>query len=512
MARTAISIALDTTFFAKILRRILYGFTALAILAFALYVYVSLRQERQVLLTQIATQAEFTAATSQSFFDNIGHSLELASLQVTNKYALTKKRELFNAILKRHPEVAFISAFDVNGTRLLTTFTDQSLITINPAVLSSDVLPKKFADNFAWLQDSIKEAHPYSVGRNEFGKLIHQWRIPVRYVKRTADGKIDFIVQASIPITRQTSLWSNLGLLPDTRIGIYRDDGYAQTRWPDIGLDPNMLYGSNELPCSPMEDVVKAKRTKGYYEGFNSINKDYRVGAYSRLPRLPLTAFVSVPSTLVYKNWWQHNYALVITLGILFLVFFGIAQLLLMLERKHSADLSRKAHIDALTELPNRQAGERYLAQRLSTHHHIQKPFAVLFVDLDEFKYINDRFGHRYGDLVLRHVTSRLVAQLREHDVLARLGGDEFMAIIECDNTDQAKQIACRMQIAMQEPIAIEQQQFTVSLSIGISLFPQNGTGAQELLNKADAAMYTVKNSSRNGYAFFSEEMNDECS
>jgi diguanylate cyclase (GGDEF)-like protein len=493
--------------FSSLLRRILLLFTLVASFLFGLYAVHSFNQERKTLLQNLATLSDFTAAQSQEFFEHVGHSLELAAYQVTDKNNFGAYRSLFELILKRHPEIAFISIFDNDGRRILTTFTDDSLNSIDKSVLSPKKIPKKFADNFDLLKQSIDEGDNFSVGRNEFGKMIHQWRIPIRYIRRTKDGKPDFIIEAVIPLSRQTELWGNLELLPDTRIGLYRDDGYLQSRWPDQGLDPNLVYGSSQLPLSPMEDIVKQKKKKGYYEGPNSINGDERSGAYHRLESLPLTAYVSVPTTLVYQYWWNHNYAVVLSFITCIIMFFTFGIILIRRERMHSMVLVARANTDALTSLPNRQRAEEYLNRRIQTSAKTESEFAVLFVDLDQFKYINDNFGHDYGDLVLKEVAARLKAQIREKDMLARLGGDEFIAVIECHTHEQAQQAVARMMMAMKLPVTIKGQMFNISLSIGISMFPVDGQNATELLKKSDIAMYSVKNSTRNGYAFFTEYM-----
>lgn len=495
--------------FAALLRRVLFLFTVIALLSFTLYVVSSLKHERKILLAEIGNQADFTAASSQTFFDNVGYGLEMAVLQVKDVHSLEAHRYLFDAVLKRHPEIAFISIFAPNGHRLFMAFTDTSLQNIDKAGLSGKQLPDHVADSFESMQDSMDNAYAYSVGKNAFGKLIHQWRIPVLVTKRAPNGQPLFIAQAAIPISRQTSLWSNLGLLHDTRIGLYRDDGFIQSRWPDDQLDLDALYGATNLPVSPMENVVGAKKVKGYYDGYNSTNKDYRIGAYSRLDHLPLTAFVSIPKMLVYQRWWQHNYALVITFILLLVAFFGFATILIRHETRHSAYLARQADTDALTSLPNRQAGKKYLESRIADFHRDQKGFAVLFVDLDHFKHINDHYGHIIGDVVLKEVTARLREKIGDRGLLARLGGDEFMAVVNALTKDEVEGIVSLMGKAMEAPIEVEKLALRVSLSIGISMFPMDGRSAAELLRKADNAMYRIKKSSRDGYAFSHEGSSD---
>jgi len=492
--------------FASMLRRMLFIFALIAILFFTLYVISSLAQERERLLSQIGTQADFTAATSEAFFDSIGYSLEMAVLQVDDRRGLAAKRALFETILKRHPEIAFISAFDAGGRRLLMVDTGSSLQGVDRSRLSGAALPAHYADNRAFLRASMDDPAPYDVGRTEYGALIHEWRIPIRVTRRDAEGRIEFVVQAAVPLSRQNGLWHDLELLPGTHIGLYRDDGFLQSRWPTAGLNDQVAYGSDERPISPMQEVIDARREKGHYDGYNSNNRDFRVGAYRRLGHLPLTAFVSVPRETVYAHWWQHNYALVITFGVLFAVFFWFARMLLRHENRHSTHLATQASTDVLTRLPNRQAGKNHLRRRLAAAAVQRHRFAVLFLDLDHFKHINDQYGHGGGDTVLKEVTARLRAHLHSGDMLARLGGDEFMAVIGSASREEIARTAARMMAALEEPIMVEGRAVRASLSIGISLYPADGDNAEELLRKADDAMYRVKKTSRNGYAFFGDQ------
>lgn len=497
------SIQLQNKSFNRKIRKTLLVISLMSIFAMAFYCQQSFKSERERLLAQLAIQAEFTAASTQAFFDDIGNSLELAARILKNKDDLATHFELLKQILRQHPEIAIISTFDASGNRLATV-RNSPAGSIAPGKNRMSQFPRQYANSFTQVMADIGSSTHYAVGQVEYGNITQEWVIPFHYAFRRADGHIDYIISASIPVSRQTSLWNNLKLPPDTRIGLYRDDGLIEARWPEVGFSEETLYGDKKLPQSPLEDVVKDREARGFYEGYNSANRDTRLGAYTRLPHLPLTAFASVPTSLVYLNWWHHNYALVIALFIC-MALSAIAILILLREEKDfSAILVAQAYTDGLTGLLNRKAAEEYLEQKVKLAAARPATFAVMFIDLDHFKSINDTLGHDYGDFVLKQAAIRLKSAIRGDDMLARLGGDEFLAVIDCDSEEQARGAANRLLAAVQEPFLVDGQPMYLSMSIGISLYPLHGVTVKDLLKQADAAMYNIKNAKRNGFAFSS--------
>jgi diguanylate cyclase (GGDEF)-like protein len=160
--------------------------------------------------------------------------------------------------------------------------------------------------------------------------------------------------------------------------------------------------------------------------------------------------------------------------------------------------MAHLAHHDALTGLPNRRMFEQRLAQALELSRRSGRDCALLFVDLDDFKAINDTRGHAVGDLVLQAVARTIVGAVRQADTVARLAGDEFTVLCEnVDSEDAALQIAAKLEQAFESPLDIEGQPFPVRASIGVSLFPRDAQDAHTLLASADAAMYRIKQSRR---------------
>ena len=166
---------------------------------------------------------------------------------------------------------------------------------------------------------------------------------------------------------------------------------------------------------------------------------------------------------------------------------------------------------DSLTGLPNRMLLNDRLEQGIANAARKRVRLAFMFIDLDRFKTINDSLGHDVGDELLKRVAARLSACTRANDTVARLGGDEFAVILEdigVADDDGAQNVAEKMIASLASPILINNQHLNTSCSIGIGLFPTDGTDAQSLMKHADVAMYDAKAKGRNNYQFFSHEMN----
>ncbi|MFZ6654157.1 EAL domain-containing protein [Undibacterium sp. TJN19] len=167
------------------------------------------------------------------------------------------------------------------------------------------------------------------------------------------------------------------------------------------------------------------------------------------------------------------------------------------------------ASYDALTGLPNRHQLNQRLVKALSSARRNHHRLALLFLDLDRFKNVNDTAGHAAGDALLRDVSSRLSSCIRTSDMLARLGGDEFVIVAEAfDDAMHLKDLAERVLARMRDPFVIDGNEYHLGTSIGISVYPHDGEDGPTLMRCADSAMYHAKESGRNNYQFFTTELN----
>lgn len=173
--------------------------------------------------------------------------------------------------------------------------------------------------------------------------------------------------------------------------------------------------------------------------------------------------------------------------------------------------IEKLAYTDALTGLYNRMAFFKYATEILSDNQGGLKNHAVIFIDLDGFKSINDTLGHDYGDLLLQAVAAKLNSFIQDDDILARNGGDEFVILRNRVETQESLEDFLKTLVSIAtQPFVLNDETVHITLSAGAALFPQNGLSLNELMKNADIAMYSSKNTGKNSYTFFSSSMEDE--
>jgi len=181
--------------------------------------------------------------------------------------------------------------------------------------------------------------------------------------------------------------------------------------------------------------------------------------------------------------------------------------------RQAAEQIEYMATHDALTGLPNRTLLADRIERAISSARRESHKVAVIFMDLDHFKQVNDTLGHRIGDLLLIAVAGRLMPHLREADTVSRQGGDEFVILLpELHEAADAATVCDKLLKELEEPVQFDGHELRISASMGVALYPDDGPDREALLQKADVALYRVKDSGRRAYRFFSSEMNAELS
>jgi diguanylate cyclase (GGDEF)-like protein len=179
-------------------------------------------------------------------------------------------------------------------------------------------------------------------------------------------------------------------------------------------------------------------------------------------------------------------------------------------KRKQSEqELVHQANHDSLTQLPNRSYSQDRLIQAINNSQRDNTQILIMFIDLDNFKQINDTLGHGAGDQILQQTSARLISSVRNTDTVARLGGDEFLLIIpKITDEKTAQDLAGKILTSFEQPFLIDNQELFTSTSIGMSIYPQDGKTPKNLLKNADTALYKVKEAGRNGFSFYEPSMN----
>ena len=183
----------------------------------------------------------------------------------------------------------------------------------------------------------------------------------------------------------------------------------------------------------------------------------------------------------------------------------------LQILEKQRTQLEYQANHDALTNLPNRILFVDRLNQAMSLADHYKNKIAVLFIDLDHFKEINDSLGHHIGDKVLVEFSKRLSTKIGKSDTISRFGGDEFVILLnDIETLDMITNFIVDIKEIIKEPVLVGSTVLHIEMSIGIALYPNDGVTVSTLLKNADSAMYKAKNSGRNSYSFYDEEMSNK--
>lgn len=252
----------------------------------------------------------------------------------------------------------------------------------------------------------------------------------------------------------------------------------------DIDRLKGLLYGPHNLSTTPFTTELRLRR--GTQDGNNG----------ARTPDYVTVTLHGIP--IVGRGSAKGRY-----LGL-----YGVARDIS--ERKRAEEIiSFQAFHDQLTQLPNRVLFKDRLELAIAQCQRRSSSLAVMFIDVDRFKLVNDSYGHAEGDMLLRGIANRILSTLRRGDTLARLGGDEFTILLpDISQPEDAEIIGRKVLDALDEPLSLSHGEFRATVSVGISIYPRDGNTAEALTQHADIAMYQVKRSGKNGFRFFDPELN----
>ncbi|MGV8933929.1 MAG: EAL domain-containing protein [Gallionellaceae bacterium] len=483
------------------LRNALLTFLLVGVLGLSTYDWYSWQREERDTYDYLRILSSFLATTSQSFFDDLGNGLaplgELLDQIAVRNHPQAARQHLLN-FMNRHPQVRAVAVFSAKGEML-----------VNTAVKAGQPLPnfRKDPPYIKQLMQDMSSPARYTVGPPEFGKAIKLWRFSVRHVVRDGKGKAKFLVQAAIPLEKEGTFLHQLPVPPHSHIGLLRADGYQQARHPEV--DVETTYGRvSQGPAAAMILQHPGLR-EGYFKGASPWveGDNNRIGYFSKLAKFDMYAYVSVPASFLRQRWWQHNEPVLISFVFFFAAFVMIAYRISKREGVHSRELLEMARRDVLTGLPNRESLGNILDANMRSAMAGQRKFAILFLDLDRFKGINDTFGHAIGDKLLIRVAQTIRPLLRGGDVLGRFGGDEFLLVMPGSNESGVMLITQRILDTFKAPFDIDGSSLRITPSIGIAIYPDHGDDIETLLKHADTAMYESKRLGRNAYTVYMDQM-----
>ena len=309
------------------------------------------------------------------------------------------------------------------------------------------------------------------------------------------------------------------------KVKIYSLDGLTvySTDERQIGEDKSANQGFRDAAAGKVNSQITYREQFDAFEG--SINNRNLIASYVPIvsasggsPEGVFEIYTDVTELLDRQSHdqWEVSATVLVTLVLLYLfLFLAVRKASNIIEQQEleraaqEQDVRHQAYHDALTGLPNRAYFTERMAETILSAARRQASCALMFIDLDRFKIVNDSLGHQSGDELLQVVSRRIHGCLRGSDTLFRMGGDEFTIILpDVESPEDAAGVAQRVLDSVAQPISINEHELTVGATIGVAIYPDDGDNAQTLLKSADAAMYSAKESGRGMHAFYRESMN----
>lgn len=394
------------------------------------------------------------------------------------------------------------------------------LIELSPS--ARDVLGgADLADSSSRLEASLRQAslHALAVARSDGEALNTSSEAPPGIVTMTDDTGAELILEISLIAQWEADHIKGL-------TGVARDITLRQQAEERLKLAASVFEGAGEgiLIMNADRSIIEVNQAACLFTGYTDLELEgHRV--FDRLhdtrgePGFCDALWKRVAST----GEWQGESRFVHKTGESFTVWLHISAVSdadgkvvrhigifsdITDRVEAQARIQRLAHYDVLTELPNRALLQDRLHHALERSHRSNTRVALLFIDLDRFKNVNDSLGHAVGDRLLQEVALRFDSKVREQDTLARVGGDEFLVILEdFDELDAPAKVACKLIDALERPIRIDHHELQIGASIGISVAPDDGSLPDDLIRCADSAMYQAKADGRNTFRYYTDAM-----
>jgi len=367
-------------------------------------------------------------------------------------------------------------------------------------------------------RESFREAvkgRGLSVGRPYFMEALGEWVIPLRVGLPDKFGEVQWVMTAGMNLAGGNTLLARMELPANMGVGILRDDGYLQyateVDTPYLQTDSVRNFYGVQIPAAV---TALGKKVAERGNLLREIELPRLGGGFlasiMRLPEYGLTSISATSLKVVYRKAAKQlamPFAFMLTC---LLATFGAYRRARHQQQIHDHRLMHLAHHDPLTSLPNRLLVMDRLEQALAISDRQGRSAALLFIDLDNFKTINDTYGHRFGDQLILRMRDIFTAAVRSADTVARLGGDEFLIVLpELEDDSDARLLAERILERFREPVDIMGQQIYTSASIGIAVGPRDSADPQELLRHADIALYDAKGRGKQCYSFFDSRLNE---
>ncbi len=473
-----------------------YWFAVVVTVLFsALYGWHSWRRYQKTGIERLTLTTSLIAIATHDDLDREASGLRFLAHRLAQVHPLRhpgRARRLLRAYQRVSPEIISAELIAPDGQVLAST-----------AVPRGRPLPDFRMDPHIWPGLRRALAHPgLHIHRPFHGPLVGHWVIGFSDTVEGPGGQPRFLVTTPIRFRNFEALFTHLPLSSGLAVGILRDDGYIEARAPVPQGNLGALLSHRQTGVLAETLLRHAHAARGVFSGWVSTDREYRYGAFVRVAGYPLIAFADIPRALWVAQWWHRQAEIPLFFLIAALIFSGLAyRQVQVLAVRWEAEAARRANVlknlvthDPLTGLLNRKGLHPVLRRALARAEREGRLLAVGFLDIDDFKGINDRYGHAAGDAVLRTLAMRLEHALRGTDHVARLGGDEFLLLIEGlrQKADLAPIIA-HVKAGVDGPFFADPREVSVRVSLGVAFYPLDARDTEQLVGLADRAMYAAK-------------------
>lgn len=374
---------------------------------------------------------------------------------------------------------------------------DGQLILIS-TLNSTDNLPnlmddKVTAKSFEEARDSTR----MKLGRTYYMENLAKWVIPIRMGIEAKDGKVPLVMTAGVQVDGKDTVFNIKELPKDLKVQLIREDGFLQFENPSDENYEKIYLKEFDFHILKKIDELKELTPEVF---ISNISNQKRLISVIYIEDYNLYSLVSIPFEVLTKDFNKKLIIAMVLLFFLLLILYFLFNYSIKIQNKTRDQLKYIANHDTLTGVYNRYSLNEEMLHRMEK----KRNFYVFFLDLDNFKYINDNYGHLVGDKLLKEVAKRLKARLFKRDYIARNAGDEFIVLIDERDEETVRTIAKKILDIFSNNFKIDDIEVFTGVSIGISKYSKNKTTTSELLNQADMALYKAKEH-KNSYVIFSK-------
>lgn len=481
----------------------------ITLILFSLYGYLKWESNRKDFAFQQQLQVELFSTSVNSLFTSQEALLEVVGHQLVQQADFTRTasiqiRPILDKLLDVHPAIAAFGIANPDGHFI--SVTSNVNLSETPSLMNEEHTRLSFLETL--------DSQRMIIGRTYYQNSLESYVIPIRKAIRIPGEGVKAVMTAGLKID------DVIAFQKDTHTGSYNDllivrtDHYRQFRSSDTEMDSvyetpidaqlykAVLANLGAQHASTIEEVQVSNQS---YTVTLAEPDQHSLVTVKYLRNYDLWVVGRTDLNYVDRQFFSMFGMYVLVFLLLHTAFFVLVNSIAKGEAKARKKLEYQANHDSLTSLPNRHYMRMHIHQWLENK---TKPFSLLFIDIDNFKSVNDTHGHDFGDKILKLVSVRLTNFKPENGLVVREASDEFIFLTPTTDTEQLKELALNVINSLSEPYEVNGAQFLLSSSVGISSFPKHGNDLDSLLRAADIAMYRAKQE-QNSYSLFTTEMQE---